>query len=130
MPETRLDVDLPAEPTTVFDHLTDAELLTRWWPTSGETDPRPGGVYRLHWAGPGVTLRGAYRTVDRPRRLVQTWSWDHEDVTCEVEFTLEPTDAGTRLVVVHTADTAEQAEDHRAGWEHFLGRLGEVLAET
>ena len=38
-----LQHDLPGVPGVVFDHLTRIELLTTWWPSSGETDPRPGG---------------------------------------------------------------------------------------
>lgn len=118
---------LPADPGTVFDHLIDAELLTRWWPSEGETDPRPGGEYRLHWAGPDVTLRGVYEVVDRPRRLRYTWKWDHEAVTSTVSFELAPTPDGSDLVVQHTAQTADERDDHLAGWSHFLPRLAELL---
>ena len=72
MGETRdLDVerDLPAAPEVVFDHVIRIERLTTWWPSSGETDPRPGGTYRLFWDGPDMTLRGVYDVVERPSAL-------------------------------------------------------------
>jgi uncharacterized protein YndB with AHSA1/START domain len=128
MPVAEMRIVLPAEPATVFDHLSRAELLTAWWPTSAETDPRPGGTYRLHWDGPDVTLRGSYEVVERPVRLRYTWSWDHEDVTSVVTFVLAAIGPRTELTVRHAATSDRERDDYLAGWTHFLGRLDDLLA--
>lgn len=122
-----LQHDLPGVPGVVFDHFTRIELLTTWWPSSGETDPRPGGTYRLFWDGPDVTLRGVYDVVERPSALRLSWSWDHEAVTSDVEIGLAPSPSGTRVRIRQTAATAAECDGYREGWTFFLGRLAAVL---
>lgn len=65
----------------VFDALTRPELLRRWhgareWElVVCEVDLRPGGAWRFVSRGPGGTvmgMRGVYREVEAPERLVQT----------------------------------------------------------
>lgn len=67
-------------PGTVFDAMTKAELLKRWWapealgvPHDVESDPRVGGRYRFAFGHPGQPMRafsGVYREVVRGERLV------------------------------------------------------------
>ncbi len=125
--DVRVERDLSGSPDDVFDHFTRIERLTTWWPSSGETDPRPGGTYRLHWDGPDVTLRGVYEIVDRPRRLRFTWTWDHDEAASVVDLTLTPTESGTRLCIDQTAAADDEADGYREGWAFFLDRLGGVL---
>lgn len=65
----------------VFEALTRPELVRRWLGADGwtmlecEIDPRPGGAYRYSWQGPRgerMVLRGVYREVVPPARIVQT----------------------------------------------------------
>jgi len=69
----------------VFDAWTKPELLQRWYGARGwslpvcEIDLRPGGTYRYVMQGPDgaqVTLRGAFREVDPPERLVSTEAFE------------------------------------------------------
>ena len=69
----------------VFDAWTTPELLRRWYGARGwslpvcEIDLRPGGAYRYVMRGPDgveVTLRGTYRDVDPPERLVSTEAFE------------------------------------------------------
>jgi uncharacterized protein len=71
--------DSPRE--TVFQAWTDAGRLAGWWGPKGftnpvcEIDPRPGGAYRIVMRSPeGVDypVKGVYREVVRPERLVMT----------------------------------------------------------
>ena len=50
--------------------------------------------------------------------------------TTEVEFTLTPTPAGTRLRLVHRGLPPSQASMHATGWNHFLLRLTLAAAGT
>ena len=84
--------------------------------TSADTDPRPGGSYRLHWAGPDVTLRGTYLVVERPHRVAFTWSWDHDELESDVTITLAAVDTGTRLDLVQSATSDDECDDYVAGW--------------
>jgi uncharacterized protein YndB with AHSA1/START domain len=69
----------------VFDAYTKPELLKRWLGVFGgwtmpvcEVDLRAGGAYRFVWRGPDgeMGIRGIYREVVRPERLVNTEKFD------------------------------------------------------
>lgn len=70
----------------VFDAFTKPELLKRWLGVFGgwslavcEVDLRVGGTYRYVWRGPDgaeMGMRGVYREVVRPERIVATESFD------------------------------------------------------
>ena len=70
----------------VFDAYTKPELLKRWLGVFGgysmpvcEVDLRVGGTYRFMWRGPDgaeMGVRGVYREVVRPERLVHTEKFD------------------------------------------------------
>lgn len=70
----------------VFDAFTKPELLKRWlgvragWSLAVcEIDLKVGGAYRWVWRGPNGTemgVRGVYREIVRPERLVATEAFD------------------------------------------------------
>ncbi|HSL51349.1 MAG TPA: SRPBCC family protein [Candidatus Deferrimicrobiaceae bacterium] len=70
----------------VFDALTRPDLLTRWHGPHGwslvvcEVDPKPRGAYRFVWRrsanGAAMGMRGVYREVVPPERLVHTERFD------------------------------------------------------
>ena len=69
----------------VFDAWTKPELIKRWlgvragWTMEVcEVDLKVGGAYRFVWRGPDMTMgmRGLYREVVRPERLVSTEVFD------------------------------------------------------
>jgi len=69
----------------VFDAWTKPELIKRWlgvragWTMAVcDVDLKGGGAYRFVWRGPDMTMgmRGLYREVVRPERLVSTEVFD------------------------------------------------------
>jgi uncharacterized protein YndB with AHSA1/START domain len=69
----------------VFDAWTKPELIKRWlgvragWTMAVcEVDLKVGGAYRFVWRGPDMTMgmRGVYREIVRPERLVSTEVFD------------------------------------------------------
>ena len=78
--------DFDAPRTLVFDALTKPELVKRWLGVFGgwtlpvcEIDLRVGGSYRYQWHGPGgerMGMRGVYREIVRPERIVSTETFD------------------------------------------------------
>lgn len=121
---------IAAPPETVFEFLVDPARLVRWMGSRAEIDPRPGGLFRLHYRE--GTARGEYVAVERPRRVVFTWGWeDPADPTrpgsSTVEMTLEPDGDGTRLRLTHSGLAGEARRTHAEGWEFFLGRLVEAI---
>lgn len=69
----------------VFKAWTDPDLMARWWGPHGVTNPvcgmdvRPGGRWRIVMRTPEgmeYVLKGAYREVLEPARLVCTANWE------------------------------------------------------
>ena len=126
------EVDLPAPPEEVFRHLTDPAAMIRWMGQHATLEPVPGGAFEVDING--VPIRGRYLEVDPPRRVLVSWgvagSGDMPPGATEVEFTLTPIPAGTRMRLVHRGLPEGQHELHATGWPHFLDRLAATGTEA
>jgi uncharacterized protein YndB with AHSA1/START domain len=140
----RREIDAPAE--TLFDAWLDADSLGAWLRpvgtrrTRAETDPREGGAFRIVMVADGeeaggeggdggdIVHIGTYREIDRPRRLVFTWSspgTHHRDSLVTVTF--RPAATSTVVEVLHERLPDETAQaSHDTGWSSALA----VLART
>jgi uncharacterized protein (TIGR03086 family) len=117
-------VPLDAEQT--FALLTEPERLRRWQGISARVDLRAGGDYR--WTViPGSNAGGSITEVEPGRRIVFTWAWEGPDGlpsdTSTVTITLEPTEGGTTVRLVHEGLTDDEGAGHLQGWNHYLDRL-------
>lgn len=80
----------------VFDAVTKAELIKRWYAPSGlldacESDPRVGGSWRFAFTAGGKQMAkyGVYNEFDPPRRFVRTEryeGWDEYEALMTVEL--------------------------------------------
>ena len=80
----------------VFDAVTKAELIKRWYGGAGpldscESDPRPGGAWRFAFTAGGKQMAkyGVYTEMDPPRRFVRTErfeGWDEYEAEMTVEL--------------------------------------------
>ena len=135
-----LEKDLPAPAETVFAACIDPETLAEWWGPEGftspalELDPREGGRYRITMQppdGPAFHLRGVFREVEPPRRLVYTFEWeepDPDDQETVVTLTFLDERGGTRLVLDQGPFLTEaRFALHQAGWGDTLERLEQYL---
>ena len=132
----RREIAAPAE--VLFDAWLDAESLGSWLRpgnvrgTRAETDPREGGAFRIVMVDDeSSTLHsGTYREIDRPRRLVFTWSSPatrFQDSIVTVTF--QPL-SGSTVVEIHQVglpDEEAQASHHE-GWSDILRELGRIHA--
>ena len=77
-------------------------------------------------------IRGTFRVIEAPRRLVYTFAYeepDPDDQETLVTLTFEPADGGTRLVLDQGPfKTKSRWELHRVGWTETLERLERFLA--
>jgi uncharacterized protein YndB with AHSA1/START domain len=125
--ETTVDLNAPVQ--EVFRHLTDPAAMVRWMGQHATLEPAPGGAFEVDING--VPVRGRYLEVDPPRRVVVSWgvagNTSLPPGATRVEFTLTPTDAGTRLRLVHRNLPPDQAAMHGTGWGHFLARLSQAV---
>ncbi|HXR28977.1 MAG TPA: SRPBCC domain-containing protein [Solirubrobacteraceae bacterium] len=135
----RIERTFDAPPEEVFDAWTDPEVLKRWWAADprgrtpvADVDLRVGGGYRLTMEdrdGRGAhTVRGEYREVLRPERLVYTWAWEQDDGSSGHESTVTVTfhrdGERTTVVLEHTGlPDADARERHGAGWSGCLENL-------
>lgn len=131
---------IAASPERVFDAWTDAEFMTRWMrPGPGmqcrcRLDVRVGGGFEIDMITPdGTTLPhiGTYRVVERPRKLVFTWSsapTEHRETVVTIEFRAVP--EGTELLLTHEGLPTTTAESHRGGWGRILEQLAGELTGT
>jgi uncharacterized protein YndB with AHSA1/START domain len=129
------EIDIAAPPDRVFQALTTASELKRWFTSPEcpvklwEMDPRPGGLYRYATAKGSVVVNGVSEfechgeilEFDAPRLLVYTWlaNW-HDDIARRtiVRWELTPTKAGTHVKVKHSglAQEAVARKDYSSGW--------------
>jgi uncharacterized protein (TIGR03086 family) len=123
---------LPLNADETFALITEPDRLRRWQVITARVDLRAGGDFR--WTIiPGHSAGGTFTQVDPGRRVVFTWGWegsaDLPPGASTVIITLEPTEGGTLVRLVHEGLTAEQAASHGDGWNHYLGRLVTAAAE-
>lgn len=134
----------------VFDAWTKPELLKRWFGTPPgwtmpvcEVDLRPGGSYRYVMRGPAgeeVVMRGEYRVVERPERLVTTEvfagfsevGWRPEDATVSTMVLTEKDGRTTWTATVvypskEVRDAALQSP-MESGMSASFDKLTELLA--
>lgn len=144
-PQSRLTVRrwYEAAPEHVFQAFTEAQWLEQWFcPAPDVTvavtalDVRVGGDYRLVFEFPDrhvAVVIGTYRSVEPPRRLEFTWTWEppdpHAGVETLVTVELAARDGGTALAVTHVQFPTEPLmRQHESGWGATLDRLQELLA--
>jgi hypothetical protein len=127
-------------PCDVLEWFIDAPRLNQWWGEEALIEPRPGGLYEVHWPAMNWTMRGvvALRTEDT---LIYSWTWDHEpnQPARAVIVHVEPAGHDTVLTITHgpyrpsAADLFTEDEDresHHEGWLFFLPKLHETIAKT
>ncbi len=126
------EVAIDASPETVWEFLVDPAKATQWMGMTAALDPRPGGEYHIEVI-PGHVARGEFVEIDRPRRLVHTWGWEPgadgepnavPPGSSTIEIELIPDGDGTTLRFTHRdLPSAEAAQSHAHGWDHYFERL-------
>jgi uncharacterized protein YndB with AHSA1/START domain len=125
----------------IFDLWTKPDLMVRWMsPFAGAVDCkascdlRPGGAFSLVMSSAEASreVTGTYVQIDRPRKLVFTWTGPlTNNVNTLVTLELIPRgDDETDLVLTHERlPNAAIVEGHTRGWGHILDHLAETVAE-
>ncbi|MFE9662757.1 SRPBCC domain-containing protein [Streptomyces sp. NPDC005955] len=146
MPRTEYEIvrEVAAGREDVYAAWTETERFARWFGPRMLTTPvervsldvRPGGRWRAVLVGEEgfeAVLRGRYRQVDAPARLVfTTGDPDHPDGEPAFLATLTLEGRGARTLMrfhQHGVNTdAEHVARVRAGWLEFFDRLDEYLS--
>jgi uncharacterized protein YndB with AHSA1/START domain len=93
-------VRLPADPGTIWERLTDENLVGDWMGGDVSIEARPGGAITMT-PKEGAPVWGTVEEVIPGRRL--QWSWRTDDgLPTQVEIELEQVEDGTTLTVRET----------------------------
>ncbi|HKQ29210.1 MAG TPA: SRPBCC domain-containing protein [Burkholderiales bacterium] len=129
----------------VFEAWTRPQALAQWFGPKGftvpscETDPRTGGLFRLCMRSPdgkNYWVRGAYREIVAPERLVITCTAEDDEGVARLEeiidVALEERSGRTTLTLNATArglgDVAEKMlAGMQKGWAQTVDRLNALL---
>src|SRR5919198_5242190 len=124
----RIERTFAASADDVFDAWTSPEVMRRWfhcapdWDTpEAEVDLRVGGKVRVVMRTPDgteVEARCAYTLIDRPHRLVMTWTFD-DDPTNEqlIELSFAESGGATTVLLVNSGISTDGRRDAQDwGW--------------
>jgi len=126
------EFDLRHSPEKVWRALTDPVLLAEWLLPVADLKLEPEAAFTFKaqpqpgWDG-AVNCR--FLEIEAQRKLSYTWVVG--DIDTVVTFTLTPTAAGTRLVLVQAGFKPDQKRNFagaRYGWKMMGGKLVELLA--
>jgi uncharacterized protein YndB with AHSA1/START domain len=119
--------------------------MSRWFGIDSKEQPptkvitadvRPGGRYEVVITSPEGTeyrMRGTYRDVRPPEKLVFTWSWeggDFQDSLVTVEIRRLGQSNFSELSLTHELLPEKWRDDHRKGWLGCLDTLEAILKEA
>jgi uncharacterized protein YndB with AHSA1/START domain len=130
--------DAPAE--DVFDAWTSPDVMRRWfhceadWATpEASVDLRVEGKVRVVMRRPDgseATAHGEFRVIDRPSRLVMSWTFDDEPANEQlIELTFTESAGSTTVLLVNSRIWTDERRDSQDwGWRGCLDQLQRLLA--
>jgi uncharacterized protein YndB with AHSA1/START domain len=129
-------VTVRAPRAVVFEALTKAETLTRWFPSSAQSDPRPGGRLALGWefakAEQNGTQSTQYVDVSADERVSYAWNGGTGAEHTLVTFDLSGGEDETVVKLQHGGWPVGDAgkpliERHDMPWTFYMGNLKAYL---
>ena len=136
----RIDRTFAASAEEVFDAWTSPEVMRRWfhpapdWGTpEAEVDLRVGGKVRVVMRRPDGSeneAQGEYTLIDRPHRLVMTWTFDDDPSNEQrIELSFSESEGATTVVMLNSGiSTDERRSRQDAGWRGCFGELERLFA--
>jgi uncharacterized protein YndB with AHSA1/START domain len=136
----RIERTFEASAEEVFDAWTSPEVMRRWfhcfedWQTpEAEVDLRVGGKVRVVMRQPDGResgMGGEYRLIDRPHRLVMTWTFDDFPANHQlIELTFSESEGSTTVLMVNSQiANDERYQSQNVGWDGCFTELQRLLA--
>lgn len=139
----------PAGIERLWDAFTKKEDMLKWQSPIGMTTPhvevdlRVGGKYAISMqyldTKEIVTVRGVFKVIEKPTKLVYTWKWDTSDMD-ETEVTVmfhENAKDETLVTLIHSGFSLHPteydiknnwtSETHQAGWTTAFEKLEQLM---
>jgi uncharacterized protein YndB with AHSA1/START domain len=136
----RIERTFAAAAEDVFDAWTSPEVMRRWfhagpdWDTpEAEVDLRVGGKVRVVMRRPDGTeaeAQGEYTLIDRPHRLVMTWTFADDPSNEQlIELSFSESEGSTTVLMINSAISTDERRDNQdEGWHACLDELDRMLA--
>ncbi len=136
----RIERTFAASAEEVFDAWTSAEVMRRWfhagadWETpKAEVDLRVGGTVSVVMRAPDgseSSAQGEYQVIERPHRLVMTWTFDSDPSNEQLmELSFAESEGATTVVLVNSRIASdERRESQEWGWNECLNELERALS--
>jgi uncharacterized protein YndB with AHSA1/START domain len=136
----RIERTFAAPAEDVFDAWTSPEVIRRWlhcapdWATpEAEVDLQVGGKVRVVMRKPDgteVEAHGEYTLIDRPHRLVMTWTFDDDPSNEQlIELSFSESEGSTTVLMINSGISTDERRDAQdEGWHGCLDELQRVLA--
>jgi uncharacterized protein YndB with AHSA1/START domain len=124
----------------VFDAWTSPEVMRRWfhcgpdWDTpEADVDLRVGGKVRVVMRRPDgaeVEAHGEYTLIDRPRRLVMTWTFDDDPSNEQlIELSFSESGASTTVLMINSGISTDERRDAQdEGWHGCFDEFERISA--
>jgi uncharacterized protein YndB with AHSA1/START domain len=134
----RIERTFAASAEDVFDAWTSPEVMRRWlhpapdWATpDAEVDLRVGGKVRVVMRRPDgseTEAHGEYTLIDRPQRLVMTWTFDDDPSNEQlIELSFSESEGSTTVLMVNSGiSTGERRDAQDWGWHGCFDELERV----
>jgi uncharacterized protein YndB with AHSA1/START domain/DNA-binding transcriptional ArsR family regulator len=136
----RIERSFAASAEEVFDAWTSPEVMRRWfhpapdWDTPvADVDLRVGGKVRVVMRRPDgreFAAQGEYTLIDRPHRLVMTWTFQDDPSNEQlIELSFSEFGGSTAVLMVNSGISTDERRDSQGeGWRRCLDELERVLA--
>jgi uncharacterized protein YndB with AHSA1/START domain len=136
----RIERSFAASAEEVFDAWTSPEVMRRWfhpapdWDTpEADVDLRVGGKVRVVMRRPDgreFAAQGEYTLIDRPHRLVMTWTFQDDPSNEQlIELSFSESEGSTAVLMVNSGISTDERRDSQGeGWRRCLDELERVLA--
>jgi uncharacterized protein YndB with AHSA1/START domain len=134
--ETRsvvVEREFPFPPEKLWRALTKPHLIEEWL-MQNDFLPAVGHRFNLRRSPrPDMNIVIDCRVLAIEPNRTLSYTWEAYGLESVVTWTLTPTSTGTHLRMEQSGFLPDQRQAYggaRAGWEQFLGNLGQVLART
>jgi uncharacterized protein YndB with AHSA1/START domain len=136
----RIERTFAAPAEHVFDAWTSPDVMRRWfhcdstWDTPvAEVDLQAGGKIRVVMRRPDgteVQAQGIFTLIDRPHRLVMTWTFDDDPSNQQLlELSFIESKGATTVLLLNSRISSDERRDEQAnGWQGCLDELDRLLA--
>jgi len=117
--EFEVSEEISASPQEIFDAWLDSEGHSKMTGGAAEASPEVGAEFQA-WDG---YIQGKNLKLEPGRRILQSWrtsNFEASDPDSEIEILLEPTEAGTKVILRHTK-LPTHGTQYQQGWiDHYF----------